>query len=47
MGVLAYVVTAEDKPEGSNKMEGLIIMFGIVIAAGIIAAVVFALQDRK
>lgn len=28
-------------------MEGLIAMFGIVIIAGIIAAIIFAIQDRK
>lgn len=28
-------------------MEGLAIMFGIVIAAGVIAAIIFAIQDRK
>lgn len=28
-------------------MEGLAIMFGIVVAAGIIAAIIFAIQDRR
>lgn len=28
-------------------MEALIVMFGIVILAGIIAAVIFAIQDKK
>jgi hypothetical protein len=27
--------------------KGFIVMFGIVIAAGIIAAIIFAIQDRK
>lgn len=28
-------------------MEALVVMFGIVILAGIIAAVIFAVQDRR
>lgn len=28
-------------------MEALIVMFGIVILAGIVAAVIFAIQDKK
>ena len=28
-------------------MEALIVMFGIVILAGIVAAVIFAVQDKR